>query len=106
MTVRQRLGVALSSELTVDDWKEVVRAARDQRKVSDLARLADQAFGKSQPEEEHGGEEDEVRRMSRADDPPSSRASRRRRGRRGWRRGTRAILASRCRRATFDAFRW
>lgn len=66
-TVRQRLAVALSSELTTEDWKKVVAKARDEGKVADLARMADQAFGKPQPEEDAAvGEHDDVRALTRA----------------------------------------
>ena len=67
MTVRQRIGVALSHELTVDDWRAVIRQARDKSRVADLARLADQAFGKSQPEESAPEEEDPIERLTRAE---------------------------------------
>ncbi len=66
MTVRQRIGVALSHELTVDDWRAVIREARDKSRVADLARLADQAFGKSQPEEAEEERDDELRALTRA----------------------------------------
>jgi hypothetical protein len=46
LTVRQRLAVALSSQLTVQDWEDVVKHARDHGRTADLARLADQAFGR------------------------------------------------------------
>ncbi len=67
MTVRQRIGVALSHELSVDDWRAVIRQARDKSRVADLARLADQAFGKSQPEESAPEEEDPIERLTRAE---------------------------------------
>ncbi len=67
MTVRQRIGVALSHELTVDDWRAVIREARDKSRVADLARLADQAFGKSQPEESAPEEDDPIEKLTRAE---------------------------------------
>jgi hypothetical protein len=51
LTVRQRLGVALQAELTVEDWRGVIGAARAAGNVSALARLADQAFGRPQDAE-------------------------------------------------------
>ena len=57
MTVRQRLAVAMSTELSTEDWKKVVAKARDDGKVAELARLADQAFGKPQVEEQEEAEE-------------------------------------------------
>ncbi len=60
-------GVVLSHELTVDDWRAVIREARDKSRVADLARLADQAFGKSQPEESAPEEEDPIETLTRAE---------------------------------------
>jgi hypothetical protein len=51
LTVRQRLGVALQAELTVEDWRGVIGAARAAGNVNALARLADQAFGRPQDAE-------------------------------------------------------
>jgi hypothetical protein len=54
LTVRQRLGVALQAELTIEDWRAVVGAARAAGNLAALARLADQAFGRAvdaEPEE-------------------------------------------------------
>src|SRR5262245_56036602 len=51
LTVRQRLGVALQAELTVEDWRGVIGAARAAGNVTALARLADQAFGRPQDAE-------------------------------------------------------
>ncbi len=66
LTTRQRIGVALHAELTVEDWRKVISAARDGGKVADLARLADQAFGKAQAEEA-SHVEDELRTLTRGE---------------------------------------
>ena len=41
LTVRQRLGVALSAELTVEDWRGLIRYAENKGKTLDLVRMAD-----------------------------------------------------------------
>jgi hypothetical protein len=46
LTVRQRLAVALSAELIVEDWRSVIAWAKARGRIADLARLADQAFGR------------------------------------------------------------
>ncbi|MDF2753400.1 MAG: hypothetical protein K0S82_1783 [Gaiellaceae bacterium] len=68
LTARQRLATALSLELSVEDWRGVIRTAVAGGKTADLARMLDQAFGKSRPEEEdpHAGEDDDVRTLTRA----------------------------------------
>ena len=67
MTARQRLATALSLELTVDDWRAVARSAVAQGKVADLARMFDQAYGKSQPEEGDGAGDNELASLSRGE---------------------------------------
>lgn len=73
LTARQRLALALSSKLSVADYEAVISKLRDDAKGGDekavhaLARLHDQAFGRSQPrDDETGSEEDAWESMSPA----------------------------------------
>lgn len=65
-TVRQRLAIALSAELSVEDWRAVIKAARFKSDTAALARLADQAFGKPLPEE-GGGNGEDIETMTRGE---------------------------------------
>jgi hypothetical protein len=65
LTVRQRLAVALSAELTVEDWRAVVRAARQAGRTADLARLTDQAFGRPSEQDEDKPQDDLLAGLTR-----------------------------------------
>lgn len=50
LTVRQRIGLAMAEELSVEEWKGVIRSLVKSGKPADvqaLARLADQAYGRA-----------------------------------------------------------
>jgi len=72
LTARQRLAMAAAAELTVDDWRAILRrhakeaASGDSRAIHALARLYDQAFGKANPTEDESSEVAEWEAMSPA----------------------------------------
>jgi hypothetical protein len=51
LTPRQRMGVALSAELTIEDYRQIARLKKEQGDTLGLSRMADQAFGKPQEAE-------------------------------------------------------
>lgn len=66
LTVRQRLGLALAEELTVEEWRAVIRRLVESGKSTDvqaIARLADQAYGRARESAE--GDDVEGERLSR-----------------------------------------
>jgi len=63
--VRQRLAVALSSELTVADWQGVIHRMVEKGDTAALARLADQAFGRPSEQDDDTPTDDGLAALTR-----------------------------------------